>query len=83
MVHDLKWRRTKLRDGRVWSRGALGPLLARPPLLMARRRRPPTFMKIMAKPILAIAMLGLMWLAIQFDVHNEIGRLIIAPMIPK
>lgn len=50
---------------------------------MARRRRPPTFMKIMAKPILAIAMLGLMWLAIQFDVHNEIGRLIIAPMIPK
>jgi hypothetical protein len=34
----------------------------------------------MAKPVLAIAMLGLMWVAIQFDVHNAIGRLIISPM---
>jgi hypothetical protein len=37
----------------------------------------------MTKPFLTIAMLGLMWMAIQSDIHNAIGRVIISRMVPK
>jgi hypothetical protein len=37
----------------------------------------------MAKPLLGLALLGLMWVGVQFDVHNAIGRAIVAPLAPR
>jgi hypothetical protein len=57
--------------------------LARASLLMARRHRRPLFARTTTKPFPAIAMLGLMWVTIQSDVHNAIGRVIISRMVLK
>ena len=50
---------------------------------MKRRRRKPSSASAMAKPLLAAILLALMWVGVQFDVHNTIGRALVAPLAPK
>jgi hypothetical protein len=36
----------------------------------------------MAKPFLAVLLLGLLWVAVQLDLHDDLGRVLIAPLAP-
>jgi hypothetical protein len=82
-VQDGQRARSKLRNGGVWPGRALGAILAGASVLMVRRRRKQSFGRFMAKPLLALAALALLWVGIQLDLHNDIGRLIIAPLAMK
>jgi hypothetical protein len=45
-----------------------------------RRRRKQSFSRAMARPLLALLVLGLIWVATRYDVHNSIARALIAPL---